>query len=115
MSGIQMALLSVATSGGVSVSISPAFQLLGPSSPAGTVFSGATLSSVGGTPSAYLWSIVDPLSGTWSINSGQGTATCVALVAGVASPDTATCTLKCVATINGIDYTATSSLIYQRL
>jgi len=112
MSGIMLALAG--SGGAVSVSISPASQTLGPSAPAGAVFSGATLVAVGGTPSAYLWSLVSPLSGTWSINSGQGTATCVALVAGVASPDTATCTLRCVATINGVDYAANSSLSYQR-
>jgi len=71
-----------------------------------------TASVSGGTASAYSWSLVSPIGGTWAIASGQGTATATASVSGVTALSSASVTLRCTVTVNGTDYTADCLLTF---
>lgn len=94
-----------------SVTLSPGAQ-----SPTGTItsttFTNETATVSNGTATAYSWTIVSPLRGTFAI-ANPTAATCTPSVTGVSNGTTANCTLQCITTIGGSSYTNTTSLSYQ--
>lgn len=68
----------------------------------------------GGTPTAYLWSISDPINGTFSPGYGYQASYTEPFVTDVVMYDTASATLSCTVTVNGVNYTQTVSIAYSR-
>lgn len=97
----------------VTVSMSPGIQGLS-GTVASRTFNSETVTVTGGTPTAYLWEVVPNGNETWTINSGQGTATAAPRVTGVASGTTATATLFCTVTVGGAQYSTSTTLAYTR-
>jgi len=82
---------------------------------ASNTFSAHTLTVTGGTSVSYVWSFpANNGLGTWTINSGQGTAGAIPRVTGVADLDFATATLRCTVTDNGTDFVRDCSITYSR-
>lgn len=95
-----------------SLSITPTSQTLS-GTPNSQTFGAEVVTASSGTPSSYVWSLQDIAgSGTWSIVSGQGTASCVAKVTGTNPSTTNRATLQCVVTIGGGTVTLDAPLIY---
>lgn len=91
MSGIHLQALAI---DGIRLSAFPDFvNALGAASD--HTFTGVTISAVNGVPAGYTWSVISQSGGTFTIFSGQGTATAVARVTGVLPATTATATLRC--------------------
>lgn len=97
----------------VNVTIAPTSQNTSGST-SSKVFAPSTVTVTGGTPSAYLWSLINAGDGVWSISSGQGTATAVAQVTGALPVEPCTCDFQCDVTVGGSHYYATSSHTYTR-
>lgn len=104
--------LGAATYFSSSLSIAPTSQTLA-SATGSQTFAAEVVTASDGTPSSYVWSLQDIAgSGTWSIVSGQGTASCVAKVVGTNPSTTNRATLQCVVTIEGGTVTLDAPLIY---
>lgn len=78
------------------------------------IFALTTVSVIGGTPSSYTWSLNLQNGGTFSITSGQGTASVATSVASVMPGNTATARLICELVIGGRNFTIFSDLSYER-
>lgn len=77
-----------------------------------TSFNASVIMVTGGTASSYVWSIVSPVNGTFSIGLGAGTDNVNAGVSGVAASTVATATLQCVTVVSGTPYTTSTPLQY---
>lgn len=95
--------------GGASVTLSSVAALTAAGS-SGT-FGSCTATVTGGVASAWVWSIINQVGGTFSIASGAGTATATAQVTG-ATGASATGLLQCVVTVGGIPRTVTTPLSF---
>ena len=97
----------------ITVSIAPASQSLSGSVSSQT-FNNEVITVTGGTPSSYTWGFISPTGGSWTINSGQGTASAAARVTTVVAGEVADATLYCDVVINGVTYRRTAQLTYSR-
>ena len=95
--------------GGATVSLSTVAPLVIAGS-AGT-FGSCTATTSGAVASAWAWSVISQVGGTFSISGGAGTATATAAVTGV-SGATATALLQCVVTTGAGTFTATTALSF---
>lgn len=93
--------------GGATVSLS-AVAALTVAGTSGT-FASCTATTSGAVASAWAWSVISQVGGTFSIASGAGTATAAAQVTGV-SGATATALLQCVVTTGAGTFTVTTPL-----
>lgn len=75
-------------------------------------FGFSTVSVNGGTPSSYNWRFAGATGGTFSVASGQGTASGRAFVSGVL--DTASADFVCDVVVNGQTYTISHIISYNR-
>jgi hypothetical protein len=94
------------------VSMSPTSQTL-----SGTTvnrsFAATTATASTGTPTSYTWSITNDLTGVYSIQSGQGTATAIARVLNAQGGGTQhSAILVCSVVVNGVTSTGSSNLQY---
>lgn len=78
------------------------------------IFAPTTVSASAGTITFYNWFFLYIDGGSWTIDSGQGTATCTPKVTGVLSGFSASATLACAVTIDGVNYIATGYLEHNR-
>ena len=81
--------------------------------PSSHVFSSVIVTVIGGTASSYTWSFTNILGGSWSLFSGAGTAIATPQVASVAG--IATATLVCDVVVNGITYSVSCALSYEKV
>lgn len=95
--------------GGATVSLSTVAPLVIAGS-AGT-FGSCTATTSGAVASAWAWSVISQVGGTFSISGGAGTATATAAVTGV-SGATATALLQCVVTTGAGTFTVTTALSF---
>jgi len=95
--------------GGAIVSLS-AVAALTVAGSSGT-FASCTATTTGGVASAWVWSVISQVGGTFSIASGAGTATAAAQVTGVVGAS-ATALLQCVVTVGGTPRTVTTALSF---
>lgn len=93
--------------GGATVSLS-AVAALTVAGSSGT-FASCTATTSGAVASAWTWSVISQVGGTFSIASGAGTATAAAQVTGVAGAS-ATALLQCVVTTGAGTFTVTTPL-----
>ena len=110
MSGFQ-GLLLANTQGGVTVTILPT-SISDSAAAYNHTFAACTVTTTGGTPSSWLWTNEAPDIGVWSVNSGQGTASAAARVAGVSGTTEASCTFQCATTVNGVVYYNSTALTF---
>ena len=97
----------------VTVSMSPGTQSASGTLAAKT-FAAETITVSGGTASSYTWGFTDSINGSWTINSGQGTATAAPRVASVPSGEEATTTVYCDVVVGGVTHRRTANLSYIR-
>lgn len=96
----------------VSVSISPVSQSQSGAGPS-NAFSAEVVSVTGGTASSFTWSFPTTNGmGSWSVASGQGTASAVAEISGLSSGDLASADFRCAVVVNGTTYNVTAPLDY---
>lgn len=102
MTGILAALAGVSP---VVVSLNSTSQIVSGGGAATWTFTAVVVSVVGGTPSAYNWTVNQNFgSGVMSILSGQGTNTCTVRVTGCLIGDTNDGLLSCNVTVGGRGY-----------
>jgi len=63
-----------------------------------------TVTVSAGTPSSIVWSFQNASVGTWSVLSGQGTLSAVALVTDVPAGEAADADFVCTVTVSGVPY-----------
>lgn len=111
MSGI-LALL--AAGGGFTLTIAPSSQ-----TSAGTTttytFAAEVVTVVGGSSPSYVWSVSGGVIGTWSILSGQGTASCVFRVQNMSPGFDDSATASCTVTSAGVSKTISAQLNYTNI
>lgn len=95
----------------VTVTISP-ISISNSGTPSFKTFASCTVTVTGGTVSSYTWSNGNPQYGTWTVDSGQGTATAAAKVTNVIGHETATCDWTCTVIVAGATYVITAPLSY---
>ena len=95
--------------GGVTVTLTSVAPLV-VAGTAGT-FGNSTALTVGGTATAWTWSVIAQSGGTFSISGGAGTATATAAVTGVVGAS-ATALLQCLVIASATAYTVTTPLSF---
>jgi hypothetical protein len=98
----------------VVVTLAPASQIAGPAPDVGWIFPPVLANVSGGTPTSYVWSIVNPVVGVWEIYSGQGTNTGRVRVMSMPEGETAECLFKCTVTVAGFTFSDEAYTAYTR-
>lgn len=92
----------------VSLAVAPTSRTLSAPSSSQTFASCTVTATVtGGSVTSYTWSCDNQTDGTWTVNSGQGTATAAARVTGVSGGNVALCDFTCNVLVAGVNYPIT--------
>lgn len=75
-------------------------------------FASFTVSVSGGTPTSYTWGFLNDLNGSWTVQSGQGTATAAPKVAEAIDASPYTADFYCDVVVDGTTYRATAPCSY---
>jgi hypothetical protein len=100
--------------GGVTVSISPVSQDFSGFA-SSWIFDACTATVTGGSASAFRWELRNIFGGDWSIFSGQGTDVATASADFIPASGTVFAELVCFATVSGVEYSGSATLVYNSL